>query len=190
MENIKKNYKRVILLLFIALVYIVGLYTYFMFFDDLFTDSSDEAFFVGLFGGLFIIGAFFIFGMIYIFAILFILSFVFATIARCVHNGENSKLRLYRGLMITAYVFLSLLALSMILCSAFMNNILGFVVAIVYMVFLIKNMIVTFKANVVEMPTNFAYYNSNMYYGQGINYNNQVFNNSSYNNSSYNNTNY
>ncbi len=190
MENVNKNYIRIIVLLAIGIVYTVCLYAFFNFGDGIFDDSDENAFFIGVFGGLFIIAAFLIFGMVYVFGTLIVLSFVFATIARFSYKGGSKRVGLYRGLMITSYVFILLLALSMIFCSAVMDALIGFIVAILYVVFVIINMKSTLKANVVENAAVYTYYNPNMYYSQNLNSNNQLYNNQNFVNPNYNNQNF
>ena len=181
MENIKKNYRRIFVLLIIAIVYLFGLYTVFLYFDDAFDTVGQDGFALALFGGFLVIGAMMIFFMMYVFAALLVLSFVFATIARFTYTGDVNKLGTYRGLMITTYVFLILTAIGMLLCSGMMVGIVGFVLAIAYTVFLIINMVTTFKTNVVDTSMYNTYYNPNMYYNQNMYYNNQSNNYSNYN---------
>ena len=144
-------------------------------------------FFWGLFGGLIIIGALFVFSLIYLMGALIVLGLLFATIARLSYNGDGNKLGLYRGLMITTYVFLLLLGLGMLLCGSSIGGIIGFVLSMIYCVFLVFNMVATFKANVVDVPINNTYYNPYMNYGQT--YNNANYYDQNYENQNYNNIN-
>lgn len=185
LENVKKNYKRVIVLLLIATLYLIGLYVVFTYFDDAYDDISQDGFALALFGGFILIGVLIIYLMMYIYVILGVLALVFATIARFTYKGEPNKLSTYRGFMITTYVFLIIIDVCMLLFSGTMAGIIGFLLAIGYTVFLVINMRATFKSNVVDYPANYAYYNPNMYYNQNVNYNNQAYDNQNYNNQNY-----
>lgn len=179
MENIKKNYIRVVVMLVMATVFIIGLYVYSFYIDESSGDSSNDDIFLGIFTGIFIIAALLVFAMMYVFGALILLCFLFATIARFSYKGEADKLNFYRGLMNTTYVFLILLDCGIIMFSGFLGGTIGFIFAIVYTVFVIRNIIVCSNAYVIEVSKNNYY--PNMYYQQGIDYNNPYSNNG-YNN--------
>lgn len=138
-------------------------------------------------GGFFLVVTLTIFFMIYVFAVLVLLCFIFATIARFTYIGDSNKLGTYRGLMITTYIFLILIDVGMLFYSYVLSGVIGVILSIGYTILLVINMRASFKANVVDYPMNYQYYNQNMYYGQGMNYNNQAYNNQNYYNHIYNN---